>query len=113
VLAAKIRDLVLPHSVSNHLFREVLHHLACWGYRTCSKVVNLLDKKTLLFIRKVLVDLGLKVSSRASLAFPATYNGCMDKIVVFSNLAIISNALRIDCGQRGLHSFLVDHFVVV
>jgi len=111
--AAKIRDPVLPYSASNHLFREVLHYLACRGDRTCSKVVNLLDKKTLLFIRKVLVDLGLKVGSRASLDFLATHDGYMDKVVVFSNLAIISNALRIDCGQRGLYSLLVDHFVVV
>ena len=96
--AAKIRDLVLPYNASNHLFREVLHHLACQGDRTCNKVINLLNKETLLFIRKVLVNLGLKVGSRASLAFPATYNGYMDKVVVFSNLAIISNALRIDCG---------------
>ena len=111
--AAKIRDPVLPHRASNHLFREVLHYLAYREDRTCSKVINLLDKETLLFIRKVLVDLGLKVGSRASLAFPATHDGCMDKVVVFSNLSIISNALRIDYGQRGLHSLFIDHFVVV
>ena len=111
--AAKIRDPILPHSTSNYLFREVLHYLACRGDRTCSKVINLLNKETLLFIRKVLIDFGLKVSSRASLAFPATHNGYMDKVMVFSNLSIISNTLRINYGQRGLHSLFVDHFVVV
>jgi len=92
------RDPVLPYSASNYLFREVLYYLAYRGDRTCNKVINLLNKETLLFIRKVLVDLGLKVGSRASLAFLVTYNGYMDKVVVFSNLAIISNALRINCG---------------
>ena len=95
---AKIRDLVLPYSASNYLFREVLYYLAYRGDRTCNKVINLLNKETLLFIRKVLVNLGLKVGCRASLAFLVTYNGYMDKVVVFSNLAIISNALRINCG---------------
>ena len=111
--AAKIRDLVLPHSASNYLFREVLHYLAYRGDRTCSKVINLLNKETLLFIRKVLINFGLKVSSRASLAFLATHDGYMDKIVVFYNLAIIYNALRVNCGQRGLYNLFVDHFVVV
>lgn len=98
MLAAKIKDLVLLYSASNYLFREVLYYLACRGDKTCSKVINLLDKETLLFICKVLVNLGLKVGSRASLAFLATHDSCIDKVVVFSNLAIISNALRIDCG---------------
>jgi len=113
VPAAKIRDLVLPYRASNYLFREVLHYLACRGDRTCGKVINLLNKETLLFIYKVLINLGLKVGSRASLAFLATYNGYIDKVVVFSNLSIISNALRINYGQRGLHSLFVDHFVVI
>ena len=91
-------DPVLPYSASNYLFREVLYYLACRGDRTCNKVINLLNKETLLFIRKVLIDFGLKVSSRASLAFLATHDGCMDKIVVFCNLAIICNALRVNCG---------------
>ena len=61
--AAKIRDLVLPYSASNHLFREVLYYLACQGDRTCDKVINLLNKETLLFISKVLINFGLKISS--------------------------------------------------
>ena len=92
----KIKDLVLSYRASNHLFREVLHHLAYRGDRTYSKVINLLDKETLLVINKVLINFGLKVSSRASLAFLATYNYYMDEVIFFSDLAIISFALRID-----------------
>ena len=111
--AAKIRDPVLPYSASNYLFREVLYYLACREDRTYSKVINLLNKETLLFIRKVLINFGLKVSSRASLAFLATYNGYIDKVIVFSNLLIISNALHIDYGQRGLYNLFVDYFIVI
>ena len=111
--AAKIRDLVLSHRASNHLFREVLHHLAYRGDRTYSKVINLLDKETLLVINKVLINFGLKVSSRASLAFPAIHKYYMDEFIFFSDLATISFALRIHCSQRGLYSLFVDHFVVI
>jgi hypothetical protein len=71
VPAAKIRDLVLPYSASNHLFRKILDHLAYRGDVTFGKAINLLNKETLLFICEVLVDFGLEVSSGASLAFPA------------------------------------------
>ena len=71
MLAAKIRDLVLPYSASNHLFYKILNYLAYWGDVTFSKAINLLNKETLLFIYEVLVNFGLEVNSRASLAFLA------------------------------------------
>ena len=111
--AAKIRDPVLSDSASNHLFCKILDHLACRGDVTFGKAINLLNKETLLFICEVLVDFGLEVSPGASLAFPAAHDGCMDEFVFFSNLAIICNSSLVDCGQRGLHTFFVDHFVVV
>jgi hypothetical protein len=80
---------------------------------TFSKAINLLNKETLLFIYKVLVNFGLEVSPRASLAFLAAYDSYMDEFIFFSNLAIICNSSLVDCGQRGLYTFFVDHFVVV
>jgi hypothetical protein len=37
----------------------------------------------------------------------------MDEFELFSNLAIIYNPSRVNCGQRGLYSLFVDYFVVV
>ena len=94
--AAKIKDLVLFYKASNYLFREVLYYLASRGDKTYNKVINLLNKETLLVISKVLINFRLKVSSRASLVFLITYNYYIDKVIFFSDLAIISFALRID-----------------
>jgi hypothetical protein len=98
VPAVKIRDLVLSYSTSNHLFRKILNYLASRGDMTFGKAINLLDKETLLFICKVLVNFGLEVSSRASLAFLAAYNGRMNELILSSNFTIFSDTLRFDYG---------------
>jgi hypothetical protein len=80
---------------------------------TIRKTINLLNKDTFLGVSKVLVDVRLKISSRASLAFLAAYNRRINKLVLCSNLTVISNSRRFDFSQSGLYSFFVDYFVVV
>jgi hypothetical protein len=65
---------------------------------TFGKAINLLNKETLLFICEVLVNFGLEVSPRASLAFLVAYDGYINEFVFFSNLMIICNSSLVDCG---------------
>jgi hypothetical protein len=96
VPATKIKDLVLLYNTSNYLFCKVLNYLAYRKDITISKTINLLNKNTFLGVSKVLVNFRLKISSRASLAFLAAYNRRMNKLVLCSNLIVISNSRRFD-----------------
>jgi hypothetical protein len=96
VPVTKIKDLVLPYNVFNYLFRKVLNYLACRRDITIGKTINLLNKDMFLGVSKVLVNFRLKINSRASLAFLAVYNRRMNKLVLCSNLIVISNSRRFD-----------------
>jgi hypothetical protein len=98
MLAAKIRDLVLPYTASNYLFYKALNHLACRRDTTIGKTVNLLNKDTFLGVSKVLVDFRLKISSRASLAIGASYKRRMREFVIASYFTIIRIFKRFDFG---------------